>query len=256
MAGKDNVKIVQGAPAWVVTFGDLMSLLLTFFVLLLSFSKVEETQKYKDMHGSMKDAFGVHNERVITLPPSALDMIEIDPEPAFETAELARELNKELVPRFPSKEVIPPEVVRTQSRVTLRFNGEAMFPAGKKQIDPRYHHFLDGIARKAKEHGSNVLVEAHTDNVPFRNAVFRSNTDLSMARSARVADYLRSVSGIEGTLVLAVGRGPYEPLYRNNTLRRRALNRRIEITFIRKVSGAESKLRGTRATPRLRIGPK
>jgi chemotaxis protein MotB len=256
MSGNENIKIIEGAPAWVVTFGDLMSLLLTFFVLLLSFSKVEETQKYKDMHGGMKDAFGVHNDKAINKPPSALDLIEINPDPQFRTAKLAKEIEKELVPRFPNKEVIPPEVVRTQSRVTLRFNGEAMFPAGKKQIDPRYHLFLDGIARKAMKHRSNVLVEAHTDNVPFRNSVFRSNTDLSMARSARVADYLRTVSGIRDTLILAVGKGPFEPLYRNNTSRRRALNRRIEITFIKKMRGAESKLRGTQGAPVMPIGPR
>ena len=58
----------KGAPLWMVTFGDLMSLLLCFFVLLLSFSEID-AQKYKELAGSMSKAFGVQKKRKVFKMP-------------------------------------------------------------------------------------------------------------------------------------------------------------------------------------------
>ena len=67
-------KAAQGAPAWVMTFADLMSLLMCFFVLLLSFSEMD-VSKYKEMAGSMKDAFGVQRDIKSKEPPKGINVI-------------------------------------------------------------------------------------------------------------------------------------------------------------------------------------
>ncbi len=64
----------EGAPAWIMTFADLMSLLMTFFVLLLSFSEMD-IQKYKQLAGSMKQAFGVQREVKVKEPPKGINVI-------------------------------------------------------------------------------------------------------------------------------------------------------------------------------------
>ncbi len=70
-------KIDPGAPRWVTTFGDLMSLLLCFFVLLLSFSEMDR-QKYKQVAGSMEKAFGVQRKTKVLDQPKAIKMISKD----------------------------------------------------------------------------------------------------------------------------------------------------------------------------------
>ena len=64
----------EGAPAWVVTFGDLMSLLLCFFVLLLSFSEMDRN-KYRIVSGSMKNAFGIQRKKPVFESPKGQKMI-------------------------------------------------------------------------------------------------------------------------------------------------------------------------------------
>jgi chemotaxis protein MotB len=86
-------KAPAGAPMWMVTFADLMSLLVTFFVLIISFS-VADTKKMKIVAGSMRDAFGFQQEMIVT------GMVEIDGNPRFEYA-------KDLTP-LPVKDKVGP----------------------------------------------------------------------------------------------------------------------------------------------------
>ncbi len=252
---KTVLKITRGAPAWVVTFGDLMSLLLTFFVLLLSFSRVEVSQRYQEINGSVQNAFGMAEKKTI-MPPAAMDMVKINDDFVMTATKIEDELRKEVVPRYPldEKKIEKPEIIRRKDRVILRFNGEAMFPSGKQEIDPRFHAFLDGVAAKAMANRANTIIEAHTDNLPFRNALFSSNTDLSIARAAQVAAYITSVQRMMPTRVLAIGKGPYEPLHRNNTRKRRAMNRRIEIQFVENKAEKGSTRLGTDKGVRFEIG--
>lgn len=67
-------KVEKGAPAWVMTFADLMSLLMCFFVLLLSFSEMD-VSKYKEMAGSLKNAFGVQRDLKVKEPPKGINVI-------------------------------------------------------------------------------------------------------------------------------------------------------------------------------------
>ena len=251
------LKITRGAPAWVVTFGDLMSLLLTFFVLLLSFSRVSVSQRYQEVNGTLKNAFGLAQTKSVS-PPSAMDLIKITDDFTMTATKIEEELRKEVVPRYPldEKEIEKPEIIRRKDRVILRFNGEAMFPSGKQEIDPRFHAFLDGVATKAVANRVNTIIEAHTDNVSFRTRLFSSNSDLSMARAAQVAAYITSVQRLLPSRVLAVGKGPYEPLHRNNTRKRRAMNRRIEIQFVENMAEKGSLRLGTDKGVRFEIGGK
>ena len=66
--------VVEGLPGWVMTFADLMSLLMCFFVLLLAFSELD-VSKYKEMAGSMKNAFGVQREIKVREPPKGINII-------------------------------------------------------------------------------------------------------------------------------------------------------------------------------------
>ncbi len=70
----EEQKCPEGIPAWVMTFADLMSLLLAFFVLLFSFSEIDKNV-YKEMAGSMRDAFGVQRDIKVKEPPKGINII-------------------------------------------------------------------------------------------------------------------------------------------------------------------------------------
>ena len=118
MADKDcpKVKCKPGAPTWMCTFADLMSLLLCFFVLLLSFS-VMDAQKYKMVQGSMKNAFGVQKTMHAVDSPSSQKVIS----PAFESVPLAvkviNRINEEITEEISSGMI---EVEATSDGVLLR----------------------------------------------------------------------------------------------------------------------------------------
>jgi chemotaxis protein MotB len=82
MSGQGSAKKTpQGAPAWVMTFADLMSLLMCFFVLLLAFSEMD-VSKYKEMAGSLKNAFGVQRDIQVKEPPKGINVIAREFSPA------------------------------------------------------------------------------------------------------------------------------------------------------------------------------
>jgi len=252
---KVRKKVIQGAPAWVVTFGDLMSLLLTFFVLLLSFQAVESSQKYQEMAGSIRNAFGLGFQTNIT-PPAAMDLIKLNDDLTMNATKLAREIHREIIPHYPlvEKKLERPEVVRRKNRIVLRFNGEAIFPSGRSRIDPRFHAFLDAIAVKATAHSAGIIIEAHTDNVPLKSPMHRSNSELSVSRAGQVLSYLRGVAELNPKMLLAVGKGPHEPVHRNNTEKGRSMNRRIEIQFVQSHNAEGSIRLGAANTPTYELG--
>ena len=71
---KNELDKETGAPAWMVTFGDLMSLLLCFFVLMLSFSEMDR-KKYKIVSGSLKNAFGIQRDVPVFESPKGQKII-------------------------------------------------------------------------------------------------------------------------------------------------------------------------------------
>ena len=109
-----------GAPLWMVTFADLMSLLVCFFVLIISFS-VPDTKKLKIVAGSMRDAFGFQREMVVT------GMVEIDGNPRYEYA-------KDLVP-LPVRELVGP-IPEDGRDIEALSEREAAFEALREIVDP------------------------------------------------------------------------------------------------------------------------
>ena len=112
------------------------------------------------------------------------------------------------------------------------------------------------MAARAAANKVNTIIEAHTDNVSFRTRLFSSNSDLSTARAAQVAGYITSVQRLSAARVLAIGKGPYEPLHRNNTRKGRAKNRRIEIQFVENMAEKGSLRLGTNKGVRFEVGGK
>ncbi len=238
---KLEVEVSEGAPAWVVTFGDLMSLLLCFFVLLLSFSEMDKAV-YKQVAGSLRQAFGVQRKVKTMDPAKGIKMISKD----FDQELIATRRREEFV-ATQEKKTIGEELkkaVDTLSKgmknliqvevgdkeITVRLMGETTFDSGKVDIKQQMKPLLKKIGSVLKKTRGNITVTGHTDNVPLRsNWIYKSNLELSIARAASVAEFMLHKTHIKPSRISAMGYGEYRPQESNATTEGRRKNRRVEI---------------------------
>nr|MBF0221373.1 OmpA family protein [Desulfobulbaceae bacterium] len=221
-----KVKCKAGSPAWMCTFADLMSLLLCFFVLLLSFS-VMDAQKYKMVKGSMKNAFGVQKTVKVVDSPSS-DKIISQELPSIPIAvKIIKRLEEEVSEEMASG-LIEVEAAG-EGAVLLRMKDSLAFDFGKATIRKQFFPILDAIGKVISEIEAKVTVYGHTDNVPLRKGgLFSSNWGLSAARSVAVVEYWEDKFKISNFRMTATGSADGQPLAGNDTSEGRAKNRRVE----------------------------
>ena len=220
----------EGSPAWIVTFGDLMSLLLCFFVLLLSFSEMDRN-KYRIVSGSMKNAFGIQRKKPIFESPKGQKMIAKEFDQAIvlvKVQDVINPIQQELEDEFQEfKKSVEIEV--DENEVTIRMMGEATFDTGQAKLRKEFVPLLLKIGEVLAKTKGEIIIAGHTDNVPLIGGQFKSNLGLSMARAGTVAEYLLKSTSIDPKKVSTMGFGEYRPLATNDTAEGRRKNRRVEI---------------------------
>jgi len=232
---EEECKCEGGLPGWLATFADLMSLLLTFFVLLLSFANMD-AQKFKQMLGSIKDAFGVQVERpeadFVAFSPSQYERKEVkldkDTKQLLSMILQVKALldeNKKL-----KKEV---HVSAENDGVLIRVSSGVMFDPGKATLKPTAYPVLNEVIKILKNNNFDLVVRGHTDDRPIHSKEFPSNWELSAARAAAAVRYLIEKGGINPARLKAVGYADTRPLVPNTSETNRAINRRIEFYFHR-----------------------
>ncbi len=116
--------------------------------------------------------------------------------------------------------------------------GDLLFDSGKAKIRPEAYPLLDKVSAVLKDNmgGFNIGIEGYTDNVPIKHSNWKSNWELSTARSLSVLHYLVNEKGISPERLSAIGFGEYRPVSLENTREGRKLNRRVEIVIQPKIS--------------------
>lgn len=222
----------EGVPDWVVTFGDLMSLLLCFFVLMLSFSEMDR-KKYRQVSGSMKNAFGIQRQKPIFDSPKGLKMISREFDQSIVLPQMKAELARAV-------EVVEPNYTRLtklveiesgENTLTIRMMGETTFDTGKATVRQQFTSVLQQIVSILDDTEGEILIAGHTDNVPLRGGRFGSNLGLSAARAAAVGDFFLKHSNIDPRRLSTMGLGEYRPIASNQTAGGRQRNRRVEIVL-------------------------
>ena len=228
----------EGAPPWIVTFADLTTLMLTFFVLMLSFANMDIV-KFKEFMGSAQEAFGVTRteqgdfqavERSGTIAELLGKKKEI-----LDKAGRERQAVAELIYDAAYRSGLMRNVqifYGKKGEISVKVDGSVMFSPGSAVLDARVKPFLEGIAKIMLSFNFNLLIEGHTDNVPIKTKKFPSNWELSTVRATTVLRKL-AAAGVPQDRLAAVGYADRRPLRDNNTAENRAFNRRVEFRFIR-----------------------
>lgn len=213
-----------GSPAWMCTFADLMSLLMCFFILLLSFS-VMDVQQYYEVAGSLKDAFGTQTKEVAPLPMKGSKMVSPDFEavPLHVQIRVARVFSNEIKGGFV-------EADYGQDGLTLRVKGNVAFDSGRARIKEEFYPFLDKLGKVAQEMDLTIQVAGHTDNVPLKkgSSSYKNNWELSAARSVGIVEFWVKKMEIPPQRLAAIAYAEGRPIATNDTEEGRARNRRVE----------------------------
>ncbi len=227
---KPKQEIKMGAPEWVVTFGDMMSLLLTFFVLILSFSSLE-LDKFKKFAGIMREGFGVQTAISMQTVPMGSNTMGDNTSGQRGSADslIVLQQVRETIEQSEAEGMANVEI--TDRGVVLRVDGDAAFSSGSADLSGPAMQLLGEVAKMAGERAGKIEIEGHTDDVPISSARYPSNWELSSARAGAAARHLVG-QGFSPTNIKAIGYADTRPLTPNDSAENRAKNRRIEILFV------------------------
>ncbi len=241
-------EVEEGAPAWTTTFGDLMSLLLTFFILLYAMSelKVERftmatqslsqalsgtavippdtpTGLVADTPGMFHPEDGEQEEGITQEEREILSAAELEMDELIERLE-------ELIEEQGLQDVI--SVDRSDEGVRLSIVASTLFPPGSAIMIEDKRWVLRCLAEVTSGLEFPAVVSGHTDNVPISTPQFPSNWELSAARAGGVARELAE-SGHSPDFLKVEAFGEHRPIDTNATDEGRARNRRVEILYSR-----------------------
>lgn len=228
---------------WLVTFNDLMTLLMVFFVLLFSMGN-PDTGKVKSVQKALAAALGIlmegdgasinlidkyFNMEDITIQQYDTDRLKVV---TTENKESEEKIIADSIKALDSEAGI--KAVNKKNGVFITLEDSFLFQFGKADINPEGFPLLDKVAAAIRNMLYPVRVEGHTDNIPIHNIRFASNWELSTARAVNVVKYLIETGEIPSQRLSAVGYGESKPVFINDTTEQRARNRRVEIVLVRK----------------------
>ena len=218
-----------GSDRYLITYADLITLLLGLFIILYAISNVDAT-KYEKMMTAMGSVFGSEKFRIDTQIssslPSAADMV-INP------MDLLRQDLNEIININELNNSVTIE--NNQRGVTIRILDDILFPSGEAELRTNAQEVLKLVAGIIKELPNDIRVEGHTDNISINSAKYPSNWHLSIARALNTAYYLIQTENINPDKVSVVGYSEYNPIENNATPEGRAKNRRVDIIVINNV---------------------
>ncbi|MCM2266934.1 MAG: OmpA family protein [Elusimicrobiales bacterium] len=208
---------------WAVTYGDLMSYLMIFFLVLFSFSisKTDKTKfrKYEESLGNIQKAFG-----------GAADEKRMERAKVQEQEDNVADKIKQSMAEGQMSGLV--QIDSNERRVKLVLTEAVLFDSGKADLKERAKEVLRPIAAELVKLPNDVWVEGHTDNVPIRSGRYATNWELSMARAYSVISFLQE-TGMDSKKLAGIGYGENRPAAENTTGEGRAKNRRIEISLLK-----------------------
>lgn len=224
----------RATPAWVVTFADLMSLLMCFFVLLLSFAEIDAV-RFKQIAAELAQAFGVQREVPVTeTPQGAAPVIDSAVEQTLDEIREAK-LHESVagLTQVLAREIADGtlQLQRDRNRVVIRVEERGSFPSGSADMTEQFQALLARLSTVLTDLPGVLTIEGHTDDVPISTARFQSNWDLSAARASSVVNGLLRNPAIDAQRLEVQGFAETRPRADNGTPDGRALNRRVEIVI-------------------------
>lgn len=229
----------EEGEAWLAVYGDMMSLLLVFFVLMFAISTIDKN-KFESVVQAVSKSLGgsVQFEREATPAPSAP---ALPPDPLAEFKSRARQeadamsgVQARLQSLVDQNQMQRSVAVKNEAKgVVLIVQDMAMFDLGSADIKPEIRPLLTKIGHLLKAIPNEIVVEGHTDNLPISTARFASNWELSVSRATNVVHFLLEQASLDPARITAAGYAYFRPRHDFGSPDN-SKNRRIEIVIQRR----------------------
>ena len=247
MAKRKEPEVKKGLDEWMGTYGDMVTLLLCFFVLLFSmatidaakfaqvaasFSSVNRITIMESASSSILESLG---NGIVQMPQAQGEASEDNEEKDKATEELVK-MASDFKTYFAQQNLQDKiDVEQNEQYITLNFKDGILFDSGKAELKAEALGALDIVSNElAKYPENNVKIEGHADNMPINTPRYPNNWYLSAARAISVAMYFTETKGFSPERISADGYGEFRPRVPNDTPENRSINRRVEIKILSK----------------------
>ncbi len=223
----------ENLERWLITYADLITLLLIFFVVMYSISQAD-LAKFRQVASSLRAAF---NLDVLSAPPPGQQVVApLEQDPRFNAYLSVRAQVASLFTRL-GLDQQGAEVELTSEGIVIHLSDAVLFPPGQAELRPDAQRILDGIAAILEPLQSPIRVEGHTDNTPPPPGAYPDNWELSAMRAVNTVRYLTDVAGLPPQRLSAAGYGEYRPRAPNDSVEGRRKNRRVDIVVLQPAFG-------------------
>lgn len=242
--GKPEPPEPLSAPEWIVTFSDVISLLVTFFVLILTFSTLE-TQELEKLQGAMQGSFGVMSKNYVSnrssiVPPSEINVDKMRDDGAKipfarDLDDLDSELEDMMMKRKKSEEL---KISEIKGGLRIRLEADRLFDPNSAKIRSSFLPTLKELTDILGFYPNDIVVEGHTDTrFTGKDSNFPLGYEMAGDMARAVANLLVSQGDLPAHRVSVRSYGASSPLFDNDTPRGRAKNRRVEILILEQEKG-------------------
>ncbi len=216
----------ENLERWLLTYADLITLLLAFFIVMYSMSQVDNKKFGKvteALNSILRGGSSVLKHQLEQdktghglLKLGNLRLVQLNIEERFRQLGRQEELQTEV----------------TERGLVIHILESTLFDVSSAELQTRAMEVLDLVAEQVKDRPNHIRVEGHTDDRPIQTNVFPSNWELSSARATSVVRYLSDSHGITPDRISALGYGEFRPVQPNNSVENRAKNRRVDVVVL------------------------
>ena len=255
MARRHNKHAHENHERWLVSYADFITLLFAFFVVMFASSQTDKSRA-KEVSEAVSRALA--DGKSMGVPPAVAKILggtvddkgignaqmrgpggaqraakEAPPADVVELAASLKMLDTTLQDEIKQGKV---EVNTTPRGVVVSLKQTAFFPSGEDSLDPSTFPILDKVAQALNAVQNPLRIEGHTDSIPIHNPRFRSNWELSAARSIAMMETLSTRFSVDRKRIAIVGFAENEPEASNDTPEGRAKNRRVDVVILNQLA--------------------
>jgi chemotaxis protein MotB len=216
-----------GGMRWLLTYADMITLLLAFFIILFSISTINKVKLQRLVHdvgGGFNNIDAINNPpngKTVSATKDTLQAMQGQLQAFISSNKIQKQVQTKITKDGKKRELV----------ISL-LSDKPVYDSGSADLHDETKKILDEVNRQLKGRENQVRVEGNTDNVPIANSEFPSNWELSSARATGVARYLVEHDGLNPLRISALGYGEYRPKYPNDTDAHRAMNRRVDVVIL------------------------
>lgn len=237
--GEEQHHEAAGMMRWLLTYADMITLLLALFIILFAISTISSV-KFNRFAKEVNAGF--NGREWVNQPPRAGQKSDAK----GGTTPSQQQIEQQLTTFLKEKHLQSEVRLRVERRglVVSLLTDKALYRSGSADIGAKVREILDEVTVYLRKTKNDISVEGNTDDVPIHTAAYPTNWELSTARATNVVRYLVERDRIAPARISAAGYGEFRPLVTNDSPEHRQINRRVDIVLLSDKATAQERRLG------------